>query len=138
MVELTTVKRGTILVVEDRDDVRQGLSQLLELHGFLVADASDGLQALRQLTEDPEGIALILLDLVLPGSLSGADVRAKQLSDPALASIPTIVLTASDTPQPERAPLNADAWLEKPFRFDDLLEVVKRYVMPEAGSVLTE
>jgi CheY-like chemotaxis protein len=138
MAELTMIKRGTILVVEDRDDVRQGLSQLLELHGFLVADASDGAQALQQLTEDPEGIALMLLDLVLPGSLSGADVRAKQLSIPSLAAIPTIVLTASDTPQSDRAPLRADAWLEKPFKFDDLLEVVKRYVMPEAGSVLTE
>jgi hypothetical protein len=61
----------------------------------------------------------MLLDLVLPGPLSGADVRAKQLANRALSGIPTIVLTASDTPLPERVPLQPDAWLDKPFRFDD-------------------
>ncbi len=135
MVEVAT-RRGAILVIEDRDDVRQGLAQLLELHGFLVADARTGEQAIEQLTTDPEAVALVLLDLVLPGPLSGVDVRARQLADPALATIPTIVLTASDTPQPERLPLHPDAWLDKPFRFDDLLTLVKRYVVPEAGGVI--
>jgi CheY-like chemotaxis protein len=132
----TAPHRGTILVIEDRDDVRQGLAQLLELHGFLVADACDGTRALQELADDPQGIALILLDLVLPGSISGADVRARQLADPTLAAIPTIVLTASDTPPSDRAALHTEAWLEKPFKFDDLLEVVKRYVVPEAGGVI--
>lgn len=135
MVEVAS-RRGAILVVEDRDDVRQGLAQLLELHGFLVADACTGEQAIEQLTTDPESVALVLLDLVLPGALSGIDVRSRQLADPALASIPTIVLTGSDTPQPERVQLRPDAWLDKPFRFDDLLTLVRRYVVPEAGSVI--
>ena len=38
-------RRGPILVVEDRDDVREGLTQLLELHGFRVVDAPDAVQA---------------------------------------------------------------------------------------------
>jgi CheY-like chemotaxis protein len=135
MVEIAT-RRGAILVIEDRDDVRQGLAQLLELHGFLVADARTGEHAIEQLMTDPESVALILLDLVLPGPMSGVDVRARQLADPALAAIPTIVLTGSDTPQPERLPLRPDAWLDKPFRFDDLLALVKRYVVPEAGSII--
>lgn len=135
MVEVAT-RRGAILVIEDRDDVRQGMAQLLELHGFLVADARTGEQAMEQLTADPESVALVLLDLVLPGPLSGIDVRARQLANPALAMIPTIVVTGSDTPQPERLPLHPDAWLDKPFRFDDLLTLVKRYVVPEAGSVI--
>jgi CheY-like chemotaxis protein len=129
-------RRGAILLIEDRDDVRQGLAQLLELHGFLVADARTGEQAIEQLDADPEGVALVLLDLVLPGPLSGADVRSRQLADPVTATIPTIVLTASETPQPERLALRPDAWLDKPFRFDDLLTLVKRYVVPEAGSVI--
>ncbi len=135
MVEVAT-RRGAILVIEDRDDVRQGLAQLLELHGFFVADARTGEQAIEQLTTDPDAVALVLLDLVLPGPMSGVDVRSRQLADPVLATIPTIVLTASDTPQPERLPLRPDAWLDKPFRFDDLLTLVKRYVVPEAGSVI--
>lgn len=135
MVEVAT-RRGSILVIEDRDDVRQGLSQLLELHGFLVADARTGEQALDHLKTDPDGIALILLDLVLPGPVSGIDVRAHQLADAALSAIPTIVLTASDTTQAERIELQPDGWLDKPFKFEDLLTLVKRYVVPEAGSVI--
>ena len=135
MVEVA-MRRGAILVVEDRDDVRQGLAQLLELHGYLVADARTGEQAIAHLTSDPEGVALVLLDLVMPGPLSGIDVRARQLADPALAAIPTIILTASDTPQSERLPLQPHAWLDKPFRFDDLLTLVRRYVVPEAGGII--
>lgn len=130
---LPVAKRGAILVVEDRDDVRQGLAQLLELHGFLVADARDGEDALQQLTSDPEGFALVLLDLVLPGAISGRDIRDRQLSDPVLATVPTIIVTASDIDQRERVGMRPDAWLDKPFRFDDLLELVKRYVVSEGG-----
>lgn len=129
------MKRGAILVVEDRDDVRQGLAQLLELHGFLVADARNGEEALEQLTTDPGGYALMLLDLMLPGQISGRDVRLRQLQDPSLAALPTIVVSASDMDQRERLGLHPDAWLDKPYRFDDLLELVKRYVVSE-GSVL--
>jgi DNA-binding response OmpR family regulator len=128
-------RRGAILLVEDRDDVRQGLAQLLELHGFLVADARTGEEALQQLTADPDGFALVLLDLVLPGTVSGRDVRLRQLSDPILSTVPTIVLTASDLQQKDRVGLDPDAWLDKPFRFDDLLELVRRYVVSE-GSAL--
>lgn len=135
MAEVT--RRGAILVIEDRDDVRQGLAQLLELQGYLVAEAQSGEAAMEQLTSSPDGIALVLLDLVLPGPMSGGDVRARQLADPALRRIPTIVLTASDTPQAERLPLQPDAWLDKPFRFDDLLALVQRYVVPEGSSTAT-
>jgi CheY-like chemotaxis protein len=129
------MKRGAILVVEDRDDVRQGLAQLLELHGYLVADARNGEEAIEQLTTDPDGYALMLLDLMLPGRISGRDVRLRQLQDPSLATLPTIVVSASDMDQRERLGLHPDAWLDKPYRFDDLLELVKRYVVSE-GSVL--
>jgi len=125
------MKRGTILVVEDRDDVREGLAQLLELHGFLVADARTGEEALQQLTSDPEGYALILLDLMLPGAVSGREVRLRQLEDPLLAPVPTVVVSASEMDHSERLGLHPDAWLDKPYRFDDLLELVRRYVVSE-------
>ena len=126
-------RRGAILVVEDRDDVRQGLAQLLELHGFLVFDAADGQQAMGHLRSDPQTVALILLDLMLPGPTSGRDLRAQQLADPQLADIPTVVVSACEPDMRGRAQLRPDAWLEKPFRCDTLLEVVKRYVISEGG-----
>jgi CheY-like chemotaxis protein len=131
----TDTRRGTILVVEDRDDVRLGLAQLLELHGYEVADAPDGEHALEQLVANPAGFALIVLDLLLPGAISGAALRQRQLADDALRPIPTVVITATETKPQERQPLHPDAWLEKPFRFDDLLGVIKRYVVPERPLV---
>ena len=123
-------RRGAILVVEDRDDVRQGMAQLLELHGFLVVDAAAGEQALDRLRADPDGFALLLLDLRMPGPVDGRDVRRSQLKSPDLADIPTVVVTATVPDGITKAQLRADAWIEKPFRFDDLLLVVRQYVTP--------
>ena len=128
-------RRGAILVVEDREDVRQGLAQLLELHGYLVTDVGTGEEALRQLEEEPDGFALILLDLVLPGAISGGDIRTRQFADPVLGAVPTIIVTASELEPRERARLRPEALLEKPFRFDDLLGLVKRYVVSEGGAL---
>src|SRR4051794_31068450 len=80
-------RRGAILVVEDRDDDRQGLAQLLELHGYVVFEASNATEALTQLESSPNGIALMLLDLILPGR-GGVEVRATQLANPQLSHIP--------------------------------------------------
>jgi CheY-like chemotaxis protein len=131
MVQVSTLaRRGTILVVEDRDDVRTGLAQLLALHGFVVADAPTGEEALRQLKANPDGFALIVLDLLLPGNVDGAALRQTQLADATLSPIPTIVITGTEPKADERQPLHPDEWLDKPFRFDDLLPLVKRYVAP--------
>ena len=128
-------RRGEILLIEDRDDVREGLAQLLELHGFMVTDEADAGLGLRELAAQPHGFALVVLDLLLPGAVNGVAFRASQLADPELAAIPTIVITASDVGVQERAGLHADGWLDKPFRFDNLLQMVKRYVIPEGQGL---
>jgi CheY-like chemotaxis protein len=129
--EVRSPRRGAILLVEDRDDVRVGLAQLLEFHGYVVTDAGDGETALGRLHASPDDIALILLDLMLPGEVDGRDIRAHQLADPQLADIPAVVITATEPAPDERAGLHADGWLDKPFRFEELLSIVKRYVVPE-------
>lgn len=130
-----SARRGAILLVEDRDDVRQGLAQLLEFNGYLVEEARDGIAALGHLQRADASIALMVLDLMLPGGLSGNDIRGRMLSDPDCADIPTIIVTASEIDPPGRAGLCPSAWLEKPFRFDQLLDLVKRFVVPETGSL---
>jgi len=129
-----TPHRGCILLVEDRDDVRQGLAQLLEFNGFLVEEARDGRAALSLLDREGGDIALVVLDLMLPGAVSGRDIRGHMLSNPAWSDIPTIIVTASEIDPPGRAGLCPAAWLEKPFRFDQLLDLVKRFVVQEATS----
>ena len=131
------VRRGEILLIEDRVEVRQGLAQLLEMHGFLVTEAPDGNHAMRELEAQPDGFALVLLDLLLDGAMGGVEFRKKQLANPQLAGVPTIVITASDIAPNERARLKAVGWLEKPFRFDVLLELVKRHVVSEGSGLLT-
>jgi len=123
-------RRGAILIVEDREDVREGLSQLLEFQGYLVFEAGNSREAFAHLESSPHGIALILLDLNLPGT-SGDQIRAAQLADPDVSGIPLIVVSACSPDVPGAAALRASAWIEKPFRFDQLLDEVRRFVLPE-------
>jgi two-component system response regulator TctD len=131
----TSARRGAILIVEDREDVRQGLSQLLEFQGYVVFEAGDSTEAFAQMESSPHGIALILLDLNLPGA-GGDTIRASQLANPELSSIPTIVVSACAPDMPGGADLRAAAWIEKPFRFEELLDQVRRFVLPEGSDGL--
>ena len=131
-------RRGEILLIEDCDEVREGLAQLLELHGYLVTEVADAECGMRELAAQPQAFALVILDLMLGESMGGTDFRSRQLLDEQLASVPTIVITASDVALPDRLALHPAGWLEKPFRFDTLLELVKRYVIAEASGLLSE
>ena len=124
-------RSGNILLVEDCEDMRVGVAQLLELNGFHVSDTGDGEQAINQLTANPGNFALVLLDLVLPGRISGGDVRARQLADPTLAAVPTVVVSACEPEAEAQAALKPEVWLEKPFRGEQLLSVVRKYVRPD-------
>ena len=124
-------RRGAILLVEDRSDVRIGLAQLLQLHGFVVRDTDNGEQAFEQLASAPGAFALLLLDLVLPGRMDGRELRARQLADADAALVPTVVVSACEPDEHLRAQLQPAAWLEKPFRIEALLAVVKQHVLPE-------
>ena len=126
-------RRGAILIIEDRADVREGLSQLLEFQGYVVFEAGDSSEAFAHLESSPHGIALILLDLMLPGT-SGDQIRATQLADPDLSEIPLIVVSACAPDVPGAAALRAAAWIEKPFRFDQLMDEVRRFVLPEGSD----
>jgi DNA-binding response OmpR family regulator len=130
-------RRGAILIVEDRVDVRQGLSQLLEFQGFLVFEAGNASETFAQLDSSPDGIALILLDLNLPGH-DGQWIRATQLANPLLAAIPAIVVSACPADTENGGDLRAAAWFEKPFRFDQLLAEIRRFVLPERFDAPTD
>ncbi|HLH77494.1 MAG TPA: response regulator [Candidatus Binataceae bacterium] len=89
---------GQILIVEDDRDTREAISQILTEEGFKVAQAANGLEALRYLRQE-RNVGLILLDLMMP-VMDGLQFRSLQARDPALASIPVIALTALDAPYP--------------------------------------
>ena len=114
-----------ILLVEDDSALRSALAELLEERGFEVACAGDGREALDTLCGRPVP-SLILLDLAMP-VMDGWTFRAEQRRDPRIASIPTIVLSAS-LPADQHAldGLEPAAALSKPFDIDRLLETVHR------------
>ena len=96
------LRRGEILLIEDRNEVRQGLAQLLELHGFMVTEVADADHGMRELAANPQSFALVVLDLLLGDSMGGIDFRRRQLVEPHLAAVPTIVITATELGDEDR------------------------------------
>jgi type II secretory ATPase GspE/PulE/Tfp pilus assembly ATPase PilB-like protein/CheY-like chemotaxis protein len=108
--------RGTcVLLVEDEDQLRRVMKDLLERDGYTVAEAGDGVQALDQV--DRLAPDIIILDLNLPG-LDGYGVLAQLRSRPATRGIPVVVLTAKGDEDNEVRvfELGADDFITKPFR----------------------
>jgi CheY-like chemotaxis protein len=112
-----------ILVVEDNEDLRDTLCELLKRQGYQVVQAGQGREALEHLRTAPAP-ALILLDLMMP-VMNGREFRAEQLADPALAAIPTVVLSALDEAQQLRDAEGAARHLRKPVDFNQLLQAVR-------------
>ena len=108
-------ERGTVLLVEDEDQLRRVLKDLLERDGFTVAEARDGAEALVQV--DRLAPDAVVLDLNLPG-LDGYGVLTRLRAQPATASVPVLVLTAKGDEDNEVRvfQLGADDFLTKPFR----------------------
>ncbi len=104
-----------VLLVDDEDQLRRVMRDLLEREGYVVAEARDGVQALDQV--DKFGPDVVVLDLNLPG-LDGYGVLSHLRSRPATQSLPVIVLTAkADEDNEVRVfEMGADDFLTKPFR----------------------
>jgi type II secretory ATPase GspE/PulE/Tfp pilus assembly ATPase PilB-like protein len=104
-----------VLLVDDEDDLRRVMRDLLEREGFSVQEARDGVQALDEV--DRHAPDIIVLDLNLPG-LDGYGVLSHIRSRPATREIPVVVLTAKGDEENEVKvfELGADDFLSKPFR----------------------
>jgi type II secretory ATPase GspE/PulE/Tfp pilus assembly ATPase PilB-like protein/ActR/RegA family two-component response regulator len=104
-----------VLLVDDEDQLRRVMKDLLEREGYVVAEARDGVQALDQV--DKFGPDVVVLDLNLPG-LDGYGVLSHLRSRPATAEVPVVVLTAKGDEDNEVRvfELGADDFLTKPFR----------------------
>ena len=107
--------KACVLLVDDEDQLRKVMRDLLEREGYLVAEARDGIQALSEV--DRHAPDIIVLDLNLPG-MDGYSVLTQLRSRPSTRSIPIIVLTAKGDEDNEVRvfELGADDFLTKPFR----------------------
>ncbi|RPH12072.1 MAG: response regulator [Alteromonadaceae bacterium TMED101] len=82
---------STVLLVEDNDINRDMLTRRLTRAGLTVMTATDGASALDAMREHQPGV--VLMDMTLP-VLSGWEATEKAKSDPSVAAIPIIALTA--------------------------------------------
>jgi CheY-like chemotaxis protein len=107
---------------------------LLEGEGYTVRSAPNGREALDLLASPPHP-HLILLDLWMP-VMSGWDFRRHQLSDPALAGIPVVVLSATGDQAAAEESLGDVGYLQKPVDIDRLSAVLGRFAAPRKPGVL--
>jgi chemosensory pili system protein ChpA (sensor histidine kinase/response regulator) len=114
-----------VLVVEDDDDIREVLEQLLATEGFRVEVAKDGLDAVEKLRAIP-GTSVILLDMMMP-NMDGESFLAVLRGTPALADIPVVVISGDASARDRANELRAAACLVKPFEIEELLGVVHRF-----------
>jgi len=120
-----------ILLVDDDSPSVEALREMLEYEGLHVVWVPNGLEALRRLRE-PNDYCVILLDLMMP-VLDGYGFREQQLQDPALASIPVIVITADGQAREKAKQLGADVFFRKPISPPDLLRAIRQYCRYEPG-----
>ncbi len=113
-----------LLIIEDSVDIRENTAELLELSGFTVETASDGLEGVRLArTWNPD---LVICDIMMP-NLDGFGVLQVFSSQPELASIPFIFLTAKTDRADMRKgmEMGADDYLTKPFQEVELLRAIE-------------
>ena len=115
-----------ILVVEDQEDNRRILRDLLSSAGFETIEAENGELAIAAAQQHPD---LILMDIQLP-VLDGYEATRRIKSDPTLRDIPVIVVTSyalSGDEEKARA-AGCDAYVTKPYSPRQLLAKVRQYL----------
>ncbi len=118
-----------ILLVEDNELNQEIARDILEEGGFIVDTADDGTFAVEKVSASKPGdIDLILMDIRMP-IMDGYEAtrRIRELSDPQLAQIPIIALTAMDNEESRKAAFDADMneHLVKPLDISKLNAVIK-------------
>ena len=124
-----------ILVVDDDDDIRALVRELLERRGFAVDEAADGKQALQEFYSGRPD--LVVLDVSMPGLDGWATLeRIRELSD-----VPVVMLTARSAELEKTRGLRAgaDDYVTKPFGRQELLAridaLLRRSGGPRAAAV---
>jgi two-component system cell cycle response regulator DivK len=126
-VATAAVMNRRILVVEDHEDNRQILRDLLSSRGYDMVEAEDGEQALA-MAEDRRP-ALILMDVQIP-LLDGYEVTRRLKANPALSNIPIIVVTsyALSGDESKARAAGCNAYVSKPYSARKLLAKIQEYV----------
>jgi CheY-like chemotaxis protein len=124
------VRRPAILVVEDEPGTREALQLLLDLEGYEVVTAANGMQGLHALVRS--GFDLVITDQMMP-MMDGVAFVAELRRDARFQRLPVIMMSASPRP-PGAAAALMDAFIAKPFELPALLRLVERVVRHGRGD----
>ncbi|MBX2977615.1 MAG: response regulator transcription factor [Ignavibacteriaceae bacterium] len=113
-----------ILLIEDDQKLRENISEILEIEGYDVDCAENGLIGIEKVSKFVPD--LIISDILMP-EIDGFGVLQKLLNSPETSTIPLIFLTAKVEVENYKRGMNLGAvdYIHKPFHIDDLLNAVK-------------
>ena len=117
----------TVLLVEDTEDNRQMMCRLLEMSGYKVVEATNGLEAVKIANQiRPE---IILMDLSLP-YIDGLAATRQIRSLPGFSNVPIIAVSAHDSADFHSEALDAgcNAYITKPIDYSQLEDLVNQLV----------
>lgn len=119
-----------LLVVEDEDDLREGVEQALREQGYAVDAAPDGKEGLYK--AESWDYDAIVLDVMLPG-MDGWEILSRLRKT---KKTPVLMLTARDTVRDrvKGLDLGADDYLVKPFNLAELIARVRALIRRSAGA----
>src|SRR4051794_25198947 len=112
-----------VMIVEDCDDLREAMADMLRLEGYRVEEARNGQEAYDMLEHAEEKPGLILLDLMMP-VMSGPELIVALEKDPKLADLPIVIVSAAIESINTGAVKGA---LKKPVPTDVLLRTVDAF-----------
>lgn len=115
----------TIIVIEDEQEAAEMFAEMMRVSGFRVLKATSSAPGMKLIaSEQPDAV---VLDIMMP-DISGLDVLRFMRSDPQLAKIPVIVVSAKSMPADIKTGLEAGAsvYLTKPVGYLDLKEAVEK------------
>jgi chemosensory pili system protein ChpA (sensor histidine kinase/response regulator) len=117
------MRRSRVLIVDDSMSVRRAVAMLLEDHGYEVALARDGLEAVKSM--DVARPDVLLTDLEMP-NMNGLELTAHVRSRPELAQLPVIMITSRSMDKHRRQAMasGVNTYLTKPYTDQELLQHV--------------
>lgn len=117
-----------VMVVDDEEDIRITVGQLLEVSGYEVITAENGADCLKKLErETPD---LVILDIMMPG-MSGWDVAARIKGNDKWTNVPIVFLTAKgDEMSIGMGEFASEEYIVKPFDVAQLKKCVDRLLSP--------
>lgn len=119
-----------VMVADDSKVVRVKTSRLLAKHGFRVAVAEDGEDAMRQIASEAPDV--LITDVEMPG-IDGFELTRRVRGNPATARVPVIMITAADDKHgPDATAAGVSVLLGKPYSDEDLIARVESLVQSGA------